>query len=447
MAHRSIDVALDQEILEQLQKDGTPRQFAAWKMGTFHPMVCISYDMGWQKRSSGHKYDSMSGHGMMVGQNTNKVLGYRVKSKDCRTCKKIKNTDKIPTHKCPKNHVGSSKAMEVDSILEMLTDAWDNRSFGISTIVADDDTTMIANLKHSYKEEVSSGMMKPEDWPRTAGGNKKADNGRLPIRVPSPQHKADPSHRKKVIGKRLYALAMLPNSVAPVDKIDAEKIKCCWGYMLSSLRTMDPIKDKKEIVRKAKAVLEHRFNNHRFCDKSWCYYLQSKDSPFIYKRPKSKGYYTKQEEREKYECLKDELGRFMSYDVLCESIHSMTTQKNESLNTSVARLCPKSKHFGSTPTLRTRVQVAICFANMGSDVFYHSVISHLTNGQEYNPYINRMGKKRKQDKARQETLHFKRSRRFKLDAKHKEDVLKERLTPQKGTYSPGIRFSSEVMDM
>ena len=34
--------------------------------------LTVSYDMGWNKRSSGHKYDSISGHGMIMGGLTKK---------------------------------------------------------------------------------------------------------------------------------------------------------------------------------------------------------------------------------------------------------------------------------------------------------------------------------------------------------------------------------------
>ena len=35
--------------------------------------LTVSYDMGWNKRSSGNKYDSISGHGFIMGGNTKKI--------------------------------------------------------------------------------------------------------------------------------------------------------------------------------------------------------------------------------------------------------------------------------------------------------------------------------------------------------------------------------------
>ena len=48
------------------------------------PRLTVAYDMGWQQRSSGRKYDSNSGHGLIIGMNTKKVIGFKIKSKKCK---------------------------------------------------------------------------------------------------------------------------------------------------------------------------------------------------------------------------------------------------------------------------------------------------------------------------------------------------------------------------
>ena len=45
-----------------------------------------TYDMGWNKRSSGNKYDSLSGHGLLIGCRSGKVIGALVTSKICSVC-------------------------------------------------------------------------------------------------------------------------------------------------------------------------------------------------------------------------------------------------------------------------------------------------------------------------------------------------------------------------
>ena len=43
-------------------------------------------DMGWQKRSSGRKYDSPSGHMFLIGAETGEIIDYKCMSLNCRQC-------------------------------------------------------------------------------------------------------------------------------------------------------------------------------------------------------------------------------------------------------------------------------------------------------------------------------------------------------------------------
>ena len=437
IAQEEINKALNEEVEIQLKYQGKEKKRET------HPLVNVSYDMGWQMRSSGHSYNSLSGHGLMIGEHTKKVLGYMVKSKDCRICNRYDDPEDIPSHDCPRNHEGSSKSMEVDAILELIIDSWENRNFGIQHIVVDDDTTMIAHLRHSYADMVKSGAMSKEYWPVTKSGIKKSDKGRLPIHIHSPIHRADLSHRKKVVGTHVYQLASQPKYLSTVDKVDAEKIKTGWGYMLYSLRELDPIKDIKEIMKRGKAVLEHRFNNHTYCG-DWCFWVKAKQEGRTYKRPDKPGYHTKRTDMERYKSLKSVLEKFTTKEVLCESTHTMSTQKNEALNTSIARLCPKAKHLSSTTTLRTRVEVVVCCTNMGPDKYYEEIFNRLTGDiLNVGGRFDGIAKKRKGDRKRQSTRSFKRRRRFRKESKRREEIYDERTSEKRGTYQHGARFSQD----
>ena len=117
--------------------------------------------------------------------------------------------------------------MVVSTILQLVTDIWDNKhNIGIKTIVADDDTKMQANLKHAYKDMIDAGTMNKVDWPRTKSGHKKKDTGKLPLRISEPTHLSDPSHRIKIVGKHVYDLATKPKKISCVTKADAKKIFC-----------------------------------------------------------------------------------------------------------------------------------------------------------------------------------------------------------------------------
>ena len=110
--------------------------------------------MGWQQQSSENKYNSVSGHAFCIGGYTKKILDYSVKSKVCNVCDSAIQYKK-PTKErvCPKNHVtGSSKAMEPDASVEMMIDEAMKNNVIYSTIIYDDDSTIRAVSKWSYKE-------------------------------------------------------------------------------------------------------------------------------------------------------------------------------------------------------------------------------------------------------------------------------------------------------
>jgi hypothetical protein len=49
-------------------------------------LLTVTLDMGWQKRSSGRLYDSLSGHCFAIGGETKKIIKVFVATKHCRAC-------------------------------------------------------------------------------------------------------------------------------------------------------------------------------------------------------------------------------------------------------------------------------------------------------------------------------------------------------------------------
>ena len=93
--------------------------------GNLLAMISISFDMGWNKRSSGSYYDSLSGHALAIGCLSNKILNMVVSSKICRQCSVARENGKEPLeHVCPQNYDGSSKAMEADAALTLYKDIY-----------------------------------------------------------------------------------------------------------------------------------------------------------------------------------------------------------------------------------------------------------------------------------------------------------------------------------
>ena len=70
--------------------------------------ISVSYDMGWQKRSTGRIYDSLSGHGFFIGCLTGNVIMMGIMKKNCSQCGS--DTKAMP-HMCTVHWDGSSGAM------------------------------------------------------------------------------------------------------------------------------------------------------------------------------------------------------------------------------------------------------------------------------------------------------------------------------------------------
>jgi len=207
----------------------------------------VSFDMGWNKRSSGNRYDSLSGHAFYIGCLTQQIICAIVTAKQCRICSlnELKGIEP-PEHNCPRNYLGSSKGMEPDAALTIYEELFYDslKKIALQYIVSDDDSSMRALLKHSTNH--SKGKLKAE--------------------IPEPEWLADPSHRTKVVAKPFFALANAPKSQSLCTKVDAIRVKKCYGYMLKNNcnKTIDEIKVA------SKAVIEHLFNNHEYCDSRWC---------------------------------------------------------------------------------------------------------------------------------------------------------------------------------
>ena len=119
--------------------------------GNLQVGITVSFDMGWNKRSSGNRYHSLSGHALVIGRLSKKIVGAIVSSKTCRVCSSAEENDEEPSdHVCQKNYDGSSKAMETDTALHLYKELYQNlnNKLYLKSIVADDDSSTASLLKH-----------------------------------------------------------------------------------------------------------------------------------------------------------------------------------------------------------------------------------------------------------------------------------------------------------
>ncbi|CAG2221618.1 unnamed protein product [Mytilus edulis] len=110
--------------------------------------------MGWQKRGSGRKYDSKSGVGTLIGDQTGKVVGRGIRSSDCRVCTYWEGKNVEPQeHKCTRNWFGSAKGMEPDVGARLIEDI-ETKNCQVSTVIMDDDTTTMARIRRTIQHPI-----------------------------------------------------------------------------------------------------------------------------------------------------------------------------------------------------------------------------------------------------------------------------------------------------
>ena len=90
IAQKEIDLALEMEIKETLVNEKGEDYYKEWinkKQGEREKVgLTVSYNIGWNKRSSGNRYDSLSGHAFIIGAYTRRIIGCVIFSKICATC-------------------------------------------------------------------------------------------------------------------------------------------------------------------------------------------------------------------------------------------------------------------------------------------------------------------------------------------------------------------------
>ena len=90
VSEKEMDLAMEMEIKETIMNEKGEKYYKEWvgKAQGYRQKIglTVSYDMGWNKRSSGHRYDSLSGHAFIIGAYTRRIIGCVVFCKTCATC-------------------------------------------------------------------------------------------------------------------------------------------------------------------------------------------------------------------------------------------------------------------------------------------------------------------------------------------------------------------------
>ena len=317
-------------------------------------------DTAWQKRSSGRRHDSPSGHEFVIGARTRKPMSMCMKSKFCRMCSLLaKSKGVVPrNHQCVINHADSSGSMEADALVDMVHKLDSKWKVHLSHVCADDDSAMGARLhwnnndhKAKHGDFPKAQMQKGKDKGKWRVRN---DTGKLWPSTPEPLSVADPAHRKKTLRNRLCSFNNLTkkrkHGFGPADITRIAKNFSCFVNTSNKL-------DHSQWEAKAKCVLDLHFDCHDNCG-DFC--LRKRD--LLDKTPEeNKKKFCRSMDKDAVLCemLSEIVGDFATQQRSDEVGHGMDTQANEALNNTIAWKAPKGKtHSGST-SLENRVCVAV----------------------------------------------------------------------------------------
>lgn len=321
--------------------------------GLLRQGIAASVDMGWQKRSSGRRYDSPSGIALMIGALSKKILQRHVCSTLCRVCanhskqyKQIKESEEtVPPareHRCPRNYEGTSKGMEATVAVLLVKVFFDDTKrlkdcppAFIDIVISDDDSSTWAYLQQSLTQRLdreneknallglpSVTMNNCAFWPKDGNGKAKKDKGQLSVDELAPRFNfADFNHRTKVLGKHLYPLTNnRKDSGKQLSKPMCKRLKLHFGKALHDYRRGTC----EELRNGLMATLEHEFNNHEHCSATWCKFLQAKDDQdrsLLANRWKNKTV-----ERVLYDTLLAVYETFLTPERIVQMHHSFDTQ-------------------------------------------------------------------------------------------------------------------------
>ena len=326
----------------------------------------------------------------------------------------------------------------------------------VDVVISDDDSSTWANLQQSMtlrlKEindaNCAAGLpllteKQASFWPKNRAAQPKKDYGKLSLdELPPRTNLADPNHRTKVLGKHLYPLTtQRKDSGKRITKPMAERLKLHFGKALHQNRKLHSV----QLERGLRATLEHEFGDHTHCSDVWCRYLRAEDDET--RLLVSKRWMNKEDDRILYNELSTIYNNFLTPDRIEQMYHDFDTQKNESMNNKIARMCPKHSTLSKTMVLSDRVAWVVIEDSIGGAKGVISIYKRLQLG-DVPPHLVSYYMKNDKRRIRQRLFklqpHVKHRRRKALNEKIWADRREHELSRQKGqTYDSGVAFGDE----
>ena len=247
---------------------------------------------------------------------------------------------------------------------------------------------------------------------------------------------ADPSHRRRTYQNHLFELVGgIRKKGWILRRPQAKKLAHHFGYFQSQIR--GKTLEEARIMREA--CMLHISGNHASCG-AWCTGKRATDAGIPYNNPPMFDL-SKNTDRLTFEAAKEVFYSFTTNEKLLEMMQPFTTQGNESLNMRGAELAPKFKNYSRTKSLDYRVQMVIGHHNIGMFEFYTRVFKELgiTVNKNLAEYLRNRESRKNWKKGYDANPKSKRRRKFKHEAKDKEELLRLAAQgPKVGTYQSGV---------
>jgi hypothetical protein len=352
-------------------------------------------DCRWDKRSSGRRYDSISGCSVLIGCRSQLVLNVAPMSNKCSKCsRKIPHDGDL----CPMNVNCSSKAMEAIGSANIVEDLFLDYNAYIYEYVGDDDSSTKKVLRHSWEEEVIAGTL--DEVPRYINGKKKPDNGVLPIEHPNIIWLADKGHRVRQFASKLFKLAGMKKADCEGTRLDAERMKRNLSYAIRCNCCCGNV----EVLKKAvECVLEHHFNNHSLCSEDWCRVKnlegdELEEAMLKYRSKETNGAFYLQ-----VKALFEEF-----YALLHEMLHEWDTNIVEGLNKFFTKFLPKDRTYAMTIENKVRIYLAVAIDSVGYTETYKCIaektgLTYCEVQKELNLQLDQMKSYRRQYRKKDAT--------------------------------------------
>jgi hypothetical protein len=398
--------------------------------------LSVAIDAGWNNRGSGRSYNSDSGHHLMVGNRSKKVIAVHYMSKRCVKCEtEEKNGQSTKQHEesvCSRNYRGSSKGMECHGLLKSTLDLFLEKNCVLEIVVMDDDSSSENILQWDYVEAMKTGQL--TSIPKTKSGAKKANTGQLPLTHPQWQKLADHNHRLRCLAGMLYKLAKASLDKSLVTNADAERLKRNSCYAVHEYKTYD----FETFKRMVWAVLYHHFGIHDTCG-PWCPWLRNKDNP---EELKKLYYRDKVADKALYDQILELWESYCSDENLRSIHHAWHTNKCESMNNFIAKFVRKSMHLCRSIVGKARTYLAVSLDSVGYEDYYRTLFGIL--GLHYDETIcgtshRRLDNRKKFERTYNKKPEVRRARCKTRSIKIRECMRKAILDKKKGyCYETGM---------